>query len=133
MYSYCFLPSNNIPDYNSWNPELSANETLLGRPLTSNDLYKQRLDVFEAKIEKAGSHQESNSGHLACAASALPLSYDNWTTTNPHNPPYVLHRWYWSASVSHLAGTQYVPSEPDQKILSTKREPILSGFLSLNA
>ena len=31
---------------------------------------------FEAKIEeseKAGSHQELNPGHLACAASALPL------------------------------------------------------------
>ena len=32
---------------------------------------------------KASSHQESNPGHLACAASALPLSYDNWRTTSP--------------------------------------------------
>ena len=32
---------------------------------------------------------------LAWAASALPLSHDNRTTTNPHNPLYVLHRWYW--------------------------------------
>ena len=39
--------------------------------------------------EKAGSHQESNPVHLACATSALPLSYDN-----PHNPLYILHRWY---------------------------------------
>ena len=31
---------------------------------------------------------------LAWAASALPLSYGNWTTTNPHNPLYVLHRWH---------------------------------------
>ena len=46
---------------------------------------------FEVKIEeseKAGSRQESNPGHLACAASALPLSYDNRTTTSPHNPLY---------------------------------------------
>ena len=54
--------------------------------------------TYEAKIEgseKAGSHRESNPlGHLACAASALPLSYDNRTTTSPHNPLYVLHRWY---------------------------------------
>ena len=26
---------------------------------------------------------------LTCAASALPLSYNNWTTTNPHNLLYV--------------------------------------------
>ena len=56
---------------------------------------KERLDVFEAKIEeseKAGSHQELNPGHLACAANALPLSYDNWTTTIAHNPLCILHR-----------------------------------------
>ena len=47
--------------------------------------------MFVAKIEesdKAGGHQELNPGHLAWATSALPLSYDNWTTT-PHN---VQHR-----------------------------------------
>ena len=41
-----------------------------------------------AKIEeseKAGSYQELNPGHLACAASALPLNYNNRTT-------YVLYR-----------------------------------------
>ena len=32
---------------------------------------------------------------LAWATSALPLSYDSRTTTNPHNPLYILHRWYW--------------------------------------
>ena len=32
---------------------------------------------------------------LAWAASALPLSHDSWTTTNPHNPLYILHGWYW--------------------------------------
>ena len=32
---------------------------------------------------------------LAWAATALPLSYNNWTTTNPHNLLYVLHRWDW--------------------------------------
>ena len=44
---------------------------------------KEGLDVFEAKIEeseKAGSCWESNPGQLACAASALPLRYDNQTT-----------------------------------------------------
>ena len=32
---------------------------------------------------------------LAWAASALPLSHNSWTTTSPHNPLYVLHKWYW--------------------------------------
>ena len=31
----------------------------------------------------------------AWAASAQPLSHDSRTTTNAHNPLYVLHRWYW--------------------------------------
>ena len=41
--------------------------------------------------EKAGSHRESHPELLACAASALLLimSYDNRTTTNPHNPQYI--------------------------------------------
>ena len=36
---------------------------------------KEKLRCYEAKIEeseKSGSHRESNPGHLACAASALP-------------------------------------------------------------
>ena len=55
---------------------------------------KERLDVFEAKIkesEKAGSHQQLNPEHLACAANALPLSYDNRTTSSPHNPLCILY------------------------------------------
>ena len=39
---------------------------------------KEKFRRYEAKIEeseKAGSHRESNPGHLACAASTLPLSY----------------------------------------------------------
>ena len=52
---------------------------------------KRFLDVLRRKeSEKA----ESNPGHLVCAASTLPLSYDNRTITSPHNPLYVLHRWY---------------------------------------
>ena len=57
---------------------------------------KEKFRCYEAQIEeseKAGSRRESNPGHPACAASALPLSYDNRTTTTPHNPLYVLHRW----------------------------------------
>ena len=48
---------------------------------------KENRDVFEPKIEeseKASSHQESNTGHLACS------QYDNQTTMSPHNPLYGL-------------------------------------------
>ena len=48
---------------------------------------------YEAKIEeseKAGSCQESNPGHLWLDP---PLSHDSRTTTNPHNPLYVLPIW----------------------------------------
>ena len=54
---------------------------------------------------KLHSCQESNPRHLACTASALPLTYDNWTTTKPHNSVYILHRWYRHAPVSHLSHT----------------------------
>ena len=45
--------------------------------------------MFETENKNTGSRRESNPGHLACAASILPLSYDNWTATNPHNSLYM--------------------------------------------
>ena len=57
-------------------------------PTTLASHWNKEVRCFEAKIEeseKAGSCWESNPGHLACAASALPLSYNNQTTTSPHN------------------------------------------------
>ena len=44
---------------------------------------------------------------LAWAASALPLSHDSWTINNPHNTLYVLHRWYWMPSLTHLVAIQH--------------------------
>ena len=57
-------------------------------------------ECYEAKIIDESDKGWQPSGveprtPLAWAASALPLSYNNQTTTNPHNPRYVLHRWYW--------------------------------------
>ena len=46
----------------------------------------KRIWIFWGKIEESEKAKESNPGHLAWAASALPLSYDNWTTTSHHNP-----------------------------------------------
>ena len=47
-------------------------------PLSAKDLVRT-LDCFQVKL----SRQESNPGRLACAASALPLSCNNQTTTSP--------------------------------------------------
>ena len=51
------------------------------------------MEVKQKKVKRSEVTRESNPGHLACAASALPLSYDNQATTSPHNLVYVLHRW----------------------------------------
>ena len=84
------------PESSPWEwREVAANRFTL-RTLASR-WNKQKFRCYEAKIEeseKAGSRRESNPGHLACAASALPLSYNNRTTTSSHNPLYVLHRRY---------------------------------------
>ena len=54
---------------------------------------KENLDVVRQKIEeseKASSCRESNPGHLACATTALPLSYDathKLLATTTRQPP----------------------------------------------
>ena len=53
-----------------------------------------KFRCYEAKIEeseKASSRTQDTSG---TAARAQPLSYDSQTATSPHNPLYMLHRWY---------------------------------------
>ena len=59
-----------------------------------NNMEWHQNKCCEVKIEeseKAGSHWESNSGHLLLEppCSALPLSYNSRTTNKPHNPLYV--------------------------------------------
>ena len=93
-----------------------CNHSIISKSFNNLHALKWIFRCYEVKIEeseKAGSCRESNPGHQACAASALPLSYNSRTTTSPHNPLYVLHRWDRSASVTHVhpAATQYVPSE----------------------
>ena len=41
----------------------------------------KRFQIFEAEIEESEKAGNKTQGHLVCAASTLPLSYDNWTTT----------------------------------------------------
>ena len=52
------------------------------------------------KENKTRSHQELNRDPKAWATSALLLSYDDQTTISPQSLFHVLHRWYWSASVT---------------------------------
>ena len=51
---------------------------------------------YEAKIEESEKGRQllgvEPRTPLALAASALPLSHDSRTTTNPHNPLCILHR-----------------------------------------
>ena len=61
-------------------------------------------------------------------ASTLPLTHDSWTTTYPHITLYMV----LNASVAHLA-TIRIPLGVNCQILSVRREPVLSGFLTLNA
>ena len=96
------------------------------------------LDVFEVKIEeseKPGSCQESNPGCLACAASALPLSYQ--FIRQPDNHQLSQSSIYTAQVVlkclsltpgSHSVCAVRTPLWVDRKILSIKREPILSDF-----
>ena len=55
---------------------------------------------------------------LAWAANALPLSYGNRTITDPHNPLYVLHRWYW------------IPHSHTWQPLSMCRQKSVRGWLT---
>ena len=58
------------------------------------------FDIMRQNRGKWKSRQ-SPPRHLAWAANALPLSHDSRTTTSPHNPLHVLHRWYWMPQ-SHI-------------------------------
>ena len=101
------------------------------RTLHASRWNKEKLDVFEAKIEeskKAGSRQESNPGHLAYVASALPLSYNSRTTTNPPTILYI-----------YCTGGTEVPQSHTRQLLGMcprnpvrGRQPILSDFLRLS-
>ena len=52
-------------------------------------------ELWWRKVKRLAVIGELNPGLLVWAAGALPLSYDNQTTSNPHNPLHVLHRWCW--------------------------------------
>ena len=63
-------------------------------------LWVNQFRCHEAQIEEsesAGSHHKLNQGHLWLEPPVFChwAIYNSRTTTNPHNPLHVLHRWYW--------------------------------------
>ena len=81
-----------------------------------NEANSCKFRCFVAKIEEAGSCQGLNPGHLACVASALLLHEilqpDN---RHPSQSSICTAQVVLNAPVTHLAATQYVPSELHQK------------------
>ena len=70
------------------------------RPWADKFLYYiNKVRCYEAQIEESEKGRQPPGVEprtpLAWAASALPLSHNSRTTTNPHNPLCILHRWYW--------------------------------------
>ena len=95
----------------------------------------KRKDVFEAKIEeneKAGSHRESNPGHLACAASTVPLSYDNQTTTSPHYFVYsLLVHVHIQVSYSSACLSDALQQLPEHFCMLPSKEYLIAGIAGL--
>ena len=79
----------------------------------STTLKLNEFGCYEVKIEeseKAGCHWELNPEHLVELPSALPLSYDNRTTTDPHNPLMCTALVLLNASVTYPAATGLMAS-----------------------
>ena len=94
-------------------------------------LYQTRYRCYEAKIEGSEKGRQPQEVEprtpLAWAVSALPLSYSNQTTTNPHNPLYVHVLYSTGGSSQRCPGldSQQLPSFS----LSSYFCPITSKFL----
>ena len=89
-----------------------------------------RCYEVEIESEKAGSHWELNPGHHWLEPPVLYhcMSHDSRTTTSPHNPLYVLQRWYCHTPGSHSVCAVRTLLWVDQTM---HQEHVLSG--SLNA
>ena len=105
---------------------------------------------YEAKIEEsekgrpavAGSRTQDTSGLSRQCSATEPQQPDNH---QPSQSSICTAQVLLNAPVTHLAATQYVPSLShsvcavrtplgvDRKILSIRKEPMLSGLVSLNA
>ena len=80
---YC-TGGNEMPQSHTWQPLSMCHQRVALKTLSI-----RREPMLSCESEKARSFRELSQEHLACIASAMPLSYDNWTITSPHNPLYV--------------------------------------------
>ena len=118
MYSYCFLPSNNLQHpwlqlLESWT--VSKWNLFLGRPLTSNDVYKEKLYRCFCG-ENWGKWKGWEPLGIELRTPCLCSQYSATELRQPDNhqlsqSSICTAEVVLSASVSHLAATQYVPSE----------------------
>ena len=110
MLSKCHLCSTNlhIPLPTHFNPlcqhthrqKNKQKKTIFGCP-SGRHLPFRHSEVKIEKSEKAGSRRESNPGHLAWAASALILSYNDQTTTNLHTNESLFVNWFFTSQAVH--------------------------------
>ena len=95
------------------------------------------LRVKIEESEKAGSHRESNPGHLWLEPPVLC----HWATTAGQPPTLTILYIYCTGGTECLSRTHgshsvcavRTPLGVDRKILSIRKEPMLSGFLTLKA
>ena len=83
LYVYC-TGGNEMPQSHTRQPFSMCHQRVAQQTLSI-----RREPMLSCESEKASSCQQLLQKHLACIASALPLSYDNWTTISLHNPLYV--------------------------------------------
>ena len=79
---------------------------------------KEKFRCFWEESERAGSHWELNPGHLACAASALSLSCDDWTTTSQS-----------SICTAQQVGLKWLSHTPDSLSACAVRASFTGGWL----
>ena len=74
----------------------ATNQTHLELTVINVDVRVERISRWKYRKVKWLAVTGNGTQDTGCATSALPLTYDNLTTSSPHNPLHVLHRWDWN-------------------------------------
>ena len=91
---------------------------------------------YEAKIEESEKGRQPPGVEPRTPGLSRQCSATELRQPDNHQPPQssiCTAQVVLNASVTHPAATQYVPLGVDWKILSIRKEPMLSGLLTLNA
>ena len=115
-----------------WKEKICSNEWFI------NSVNEFRCyEVKQRKVKKAGSRWESSPGHLWLEPPVLC----RWATTTEQPPTLTVLYMYCTGGTECLSRTHGSHSVcavrtllgVDRKIVSIRKEPMLSGFLTLNA